>query len=906
VTVTKIFNYTGGWQTYTVPAGITSITVTVDGAGAGTRPGARVTGIMAVSGGQVVYMVCGGAGGGNNGAGGPGGGGWGAGASGGSGYNALGGNGGGGYSAIRIGSTTGTLKAVAGGAGGDSGDGGAGGQGGNGSGNRGNAGSGSTTNAGAGVNGVGGAGGTSSSGSEFNGAAGAASTGIAGAGGGTGGFNGPGGGGGGGGYGGGGGGCGGSSGYAPGGGGGGGGQYYGGLSSPGSSPGGGGAGNGSVTLVHADPNSAPNTPVINAPTVGQHTLSTGSFTFNATVSDPNGGNVRALFRLSTVSNFASYTDYVSGYVTSGQQATYAITGLAVNTHYYLRCYAQDPSAVYSVSYDSADFYTNLTPNAPTSVVPTAGTSTLSMSDVPVSAVVSDPDGGTVRGLFRYSTDGFASYTDVYSGYVTSGTTASTTLTALDPNTHYSMYVYAQDPQGTFSANASTDFWTNRPPTAATATQPANNAKLDSTIAQTFKWTFNDPDTGDTQSAATIQYRVVGNPTWIAGPTATTASQVTVAANTFTPNANYEWQIQTTDAGGSVSPWSASQYFVASPPATAMSTSAAMSVAPLQTESVPLPLAVVAAMPISALKTISPGLTIPTVASMSITPLKTISNNRAISVLANMAFVQAQTEPYALPLQALASLAQSGTKTIDSTAVSMAANAVFVIQVTLGADAMSAHAALAISPSPILLIPAVPLAARASLVASGSDLSPSVVAMAVHAVLAPSGFESRIAPLSMAIRGSLSQSGTLLLDPDPEIAVRAQMALAGFSSPSAPAAFQVVAQMHQAVQIRKDSFLALAAHGSLVASAGPDTLIAVVPMVATAGLTFVSNDVISATVQMFAVASLQMKDQQVVFENVYLVVPSVNGSTLSFSATGYPNPRSVRNTPTVVNVGNVHQ
>ena len=54
----------------------------------------------------------------------------GAGAAGGAGRGYNGGDGGGGYSAIRIGSTSGTLKAVAGGAGGASGDGGLGGMGG--------------------------------------------------------------------------------------------------------------------------------------------------------------------------------------------------------------------------------------------------------------------------------------------------------------------------------------------------------------------------------------------------------------------------------------------------------------------------------------------------------------------------------------------------------------------------------------------------------------------------------------------------------------------------------------------------------------------------------------------------------------------------------------------------------
>ena len=56
------------WNIFTVPARVTSLTVTVDGAGSGSRPGGRVTGKLAVYPGQRLYCVVGGAGKANSGA----------------------------------------------------------------------------------------------------------------------------------------------------------------------------------------------------------------------------------------------------------------------------------------------------------------------------------------------------------------------------------------------------------------------------------------------------------------------------------------------------------------------------------------------------------------------------------------------------------------------------------------------------------------------------------------------------------------------------------------------------------------------------------------------------------------------------------------------------------------------
>ena len=125
----KQFNYTGAWQQWKVPKKVEWVTVTLDGAGSNGIPGGRVTGKIKVTDQQTLFIQVGGAGKKNLGPT-PGGTSFGGGGAGGVGRTLDGGQGGGGASAIRIGSTTGIVRAVAGGAGGYSGDAGKGGAGG--------------------------------------------------------------------------------------------------------------------------------------------------------------------------------------------------------------------------------------------------------------------------------------------------------------------------------------------------------------------------------------------------------------------------------------------------------------------------------------------------------------------------------------------------------------------------------------------------------------------------------------------------------------------------------------------------------------------------------------------------------------------------------------------------------
>jgi hypothetical protein len=100
---------------------------------------------------------------------------------------------------------------------------------------------------------------------------------------------------------------------------------------------------------------------------------------------------------------------------------------------------------------------------------------------------------------------------------------------------------------------------NTTPNAPTSLSPAGKT-IDKDAAQRFSWAFSDPDTGDSQSAYDLRYRVVGTATW------TTVSGGSpqyhdFAAGTFLAG-DYEWQVRTTDNGGLVGPWSSSAFFTA--------------------------------------------------------------------------------------------------------------------------------------------------------------------------------------------------------------------------------------------------------------------------------------------------------------------------------------------------------
>ena len=614
-------NFTAlGWSIYTVPNRVTSLTVSVDGAGSGSRGGGRVTGRLAVKAGQKLYCYCGTAGkapssttGGAAANGG--------GAAGGSGRSSLGGYSGGGFSEIRLGSTSGSIKVVAGGAGGNSGDGGLGGLGGGSTGGNGSK-AGTTDQTGIATGGTqvqGGNGGTSPKGSGWNGAN-AADTVVTW--GGKGGTppsgNGYGGGGGGGGYHSGGGGQASSQGYSPGGGGAGGSNYWLGLTGAAQYQGSGGAGNGSVSISWVTPPpgnippTVPSDPKVNnvAAESGMLTKATTSVKISANIFDPDKQNVRMLVRWSTASNFSSYKQGFTGWTTwhkDGRVVTYTMTGLAQNTHYYVRLYAQDSKGMYSTGYNSIDFWTNKAPLPPTDLringqgegmmLPVLSSGTFGWTH-------NDEDYADYQSGFQiaYRVMATASKPAGAWAYVTQYPGTGVNLSPKVPgppssshnewvfnpqtfqgNTFYEWMVKTRDGQALWGAwSAPFSFYSESTSTPPILVTPANNGAVNTEVATTFRWTFIDPDAGAVQAKADIRWRALGRTkdvtAGIAPPQTTddnwimllgaiapgvpgAAKEWVVQDHTFVPEYTYEWQVRTYDnAVALASGWSTSYKF----------------------------------------------------------------------------------------------------------------------------------------------------------------------------------------------------------------------------------------------------------------------------------------------------------------------------------------------------------
>lgn len=362
---TQTFGYTGANQTFTVPTGVTSIQVTLKGAGGGNGTGGAgglASGLLAVTAGQVLNIFVGSAGAANAGTT-PGAGGYNGGGNGGSaaGTGAASGSGGGGASDIRIGGTAiGNRVAVA------AGGGGAGAQaGGNGGGTTGGTGTaGGTSNGGVGGSQV--AGGKAGSGS--GGGQGTAGTQTAGGLGGTvsGGTNARGGGGGGGGY------WGGGGGYSGigaglGGGGGGGSSYTGGLTSVTNTAAGGSAAGvaGSVVIVYDQaPIGSPS-----SPTSGTYFDSAAAQTFSWTFSDADTGDTQTSADLRyRVVGSPTWTT-VAGIATTAASASIAGGTFTPGSQYEWQVQVYDQSSVASGWSASSIFNASSIPATPTITAP---------------------------------------------------------------------------------------------------------------------------------------------------------------------------------------------------------------------------------------------------------------------------------------------------------------------------------------------------------------------------------------------------------------------------------------------------------------------------------------------------------------------------------------------------------
>ena len=618
----KQFKFTGGWQQFKVPKKVEWVTVTLDGAGSNGRSGGHVTGRIKVTDKETLFIQVGGAGKANSGTSG-GGTAFGGGGAGGNGKTYAGGYGGGGATAIRLNSTTGIVRAVAGGAGGSSGDTGRGGAGGAATGQNGwtrNAipASGSEFRepddaaqaygvATGGSQSQGGNRGTSQAGHQYDGAdatntilgtggkgGGPGTTGTYGGGGGGGGYR-PGGGG--------------QAGVnlpaqdlnIPGGGGGGGSNYTGGLIGATSSQGEGSTGNGGVTLTWVDPPPANQPPIVPTDVKvngvdavdEQITMAVNAVDIQAKIDDPNNAqNVRLLVQWSPVSDFSYGVQHVySDWIHQPQEkrkdnpatktvnearkaysgiAKVRLSGLSMNTHYYARLYTRDSKGEVSQNYNSINFWTNRYPSEPETTLPASNASISALNSVVFQWNHVDPDGSAQRAFeiqWRQSagptTPAGPWHSDSLSTWQEQYTASPGTFGA---NKFYEWRVRTQDPQGTWGEFSITDsFFITGSSAAPTLLSPIQGQAQDVSGPITFTWKFRDPDQGDSQKKADLRYRPQGTLEWfIKSGTTTTPGTVeawTMPAETFMAGVPYEWQVRTQDTlNSAMSDWSESEYF----------------------------------------------------------------------------------------------------------------------------------------------------------------------------------------------------------------------------------------------------------------------------------------------------------------------------------------------------------
>lgn len=185
------------------------------------------------------------------------------------------------------------------------------------------------------------------------------------------------------------------------------------------------------------------------------------------------------------------------------------------------------------------------------------------------------NGGRNRIYLRYSSDNWQTYAEVRSGWIThdgahfeNAEGYCVNLTGLVQNTNYRVRVWAERPNTNRSENFnSTDFWTNRPPSAPILTAPTENQSFLTSSPVTFTWVPSDPDPDDPQASYNLRWREASNGVSAPGPWTTTsgtsAHTRNVPAGTYLANRNYEWQVRSADAQGMWGDWSLlNSFFVA--------------------------------------------------------------------------------------------------------------------------------------------------------------------------------------------------------------------------------------------------------------------------------------------------------------------------------------------------------
>lgn len=299
----------------------------------------------------------------------------------------------------------------------------------------------------------------------------------------------------------------------------------------------------------------------------------GRATISALLSDRDTtGKTRLVTRISSSKKFTRYWQSHSGWYNDNKRATLVQTRLASNTLYYGRAYAQDTTGRFSSSYNSFQFWTNRYPAVPTLVNPPENSSFSPADPIYFDWHHLDPDAsGDPQGAFRFEVRNAGTSLAAPGAWSIISQTTKNTFITRPANTYrqsvtYEWRVRTRDVGGFWSPYSLVrSFYVIGTTKAPKLLSPARGAGLVVEEDLDFSWQFIDPSPGAVQGNADFRYRVVGtdDSSWVyIYGSALTEHTLTVPADTFLADFNYEWQVRTVRASGTdpTSDWSASSTF----------------------------------------------------------------------------------------------------------------------------------------------------------------------------------------------------------------------------------------------------------------------------------------------------------------------------------------------------------
>lgn len=331
-----------------------------------------------------------------------------------------------------------------------------------------------------------------------------------------------------------------------------------------------GAVGGVGAYINYNPISSPSATTGSATSVGSTTA-----TLNGTVDDggqngsgdPNSSHY--YFQYGTDPTFVTNTQTSQiAFNGTGQAASQAITGLAVNTTYYCRVIAvNDAGTTFGTS---TSFSTLGLPNAPTLTSPANGAAVNAQTGGVTFAWTYNSGGaggGETNYALKLTTGGVDHWwngtalqsTEIY---VAEATTKTIPSGILSPSVTYLWTVSSQDANGKGPYASAFTLVSEGPPAAPTLQLPTSGTYVDMAGATpTFSWLYNPGNAVGGQTAFAIRQKISGAGTYSYYNVGTSSWQSTIVWNTQTAQSftfpagkwvdgnTYNWSVATQDAGG---------------------------------------------------------------------------------------------------------------------------------------------------------------------------------------------------------------------------------------------------------------------------------------------------------------------------------------------------------------------